>query len=504
MLRFDTALVSSLTDLAFRLGVTATNIQLGGSAESLTNLTPRFDVLQRGAVPHPELSQAVKCLNERSAISEDQVVEAVLRTEGRIWGALATHNSLPEEQRDRLSELVAGRGDISALEVLEAHRWIRRPFIEGLLSPGEQLRSDIKTTPLVPFPQLANDLQRPVYLKFEGRQRSGSLKVRGSTYVLVAARLLGRRPDRTRIVAASLGNHAAGLVTAARNLGFRNVEIVLPTTVSADKEARLRKLGASVRRAGGTLEQAEELTRFVVEDDPDVLYLSRLDHPMFSAGLGTIGVEIDAQMTRTQNFQQYAVIAPAGSGGLLAGLGTYLKTREVPVFGVQVEAFSNLCRSFHAKTLLAPPPVMNRETLADSLAIQAVGPQTFRAVQRVVEGMAAVSETAIAEAMTYMDDAGFVSEGAAALPAAALLSGAFADLLPHRMPVVIVHTGENVEMAVLEEIVRKRRESQQMPAVRPSDRPTPMAPRPDFDTQGNFVSPDLPKLKDPKDPKKTP
>ena len=494
MLRFDNSLALGLTDLALRLGVMATNIQLGGSIESLESLSQRFDLLQRGGIPHQELFQTVRGLREQADISEEMVVQNILTTEGRVWGALSVRSSLPEEQSHRLHELVEGRGDISMLGILEAHRWIRRAFVDGLLHPGDQAKSDVKTTPLVPFPKLGKDLGRPVYVKLEGRQRTGSLKVRGSTYVLAGARLLGRDPLRTRVVTASLGNHAAGLLAAAHNLGFENVEIILPFTVDTAIAARLRKLGAKVSLVGATLEQAEEIARFVIGDDPDALYISRSDHPMFATGLGTIGVEIDAQMTRTQHFHQYAVIAPAGGGSLVAAIGTYLKTRDIPVCGVQAEAFSNLCQSYQQKEIVQSLPQSSDLTLAKNVAVQNVGPQIFQTVRRVVDEMAALPETAIAEAMSYMDEAGFVTEGAAALPVAALLSGAFANVLPKGLPVVLVHTGENIEQAALDELVRRSHSK---------DRPTRPAPDPHFDAEGNPSFPeDLPQPKNPtkKDP----
>lgn len=470
LLPYDPSLAAGLTDLAFRLGIAATNIQLGGSIETLEALAPRFDRLQRGAVPHSELSQAVQSIRRGEEMDEGAVVDTVLTVEGRIWGSLAARSSLPEDQRERLAALVSGGGDYSALGVLEAQRWIRGPFIDGLLSREDSKRSEIKTTPLVPFQRLAEELGRPVFVKFEGRQRTGSLKVRGSTYVLTAARILGRNPQQTRIVSASLPNHALGLIEAARNLGFPNVEVVLPTSVEERKVERLRKLGASVTQAGETLEQADELARFLLGDDPSVLYIGRLDHPMFGMGLGTIGVEIDAQMTRTQNFHDYAVIAPAGSGGLLAGLGTYLETRGVAVFGAQPESFA----------------------LADSLATRLVGERTSAAVKKTVAGLTVVADAVLERAMAYMDDAGFVSEGAAALPVAALVTGAFSSHLPDGLPVVLLHTGENVDIAVLDEILRRAREAREvldrseadtvLPQPRRITRPVPA---PVFDAAGD-------------------
>ncbi len=506
MLRYDPVLASGLTDLAFRLGATATNIQLGGSVDVLGHFSQRFNLLQRGAIPHQELVQSVQALQTQEPISEDLVVDSILRTEGRIWGALASHDSLPDEQRQRLSELVAGRGEVSVFNVFEAHRWIRRPFIEGVLQPGEELRSDVKVTPLVKFPKLAEHLQRPVFIKFEGRQRAGSLKVRGSVYVLIAARLLGRNPERTPVVTASLGNYAGGLVMAARFLNYRNVEVVLPTTVSQEKALQLQSLGAKVSRVGETLEQADEITRYLMEDKPEALYLSCLDHPMFSMGLGTVGVEIDVQMNRNYNFHDYDVIAPAGTGMFLMGLGTYLNTRDIALFGVQSQAFSNLTRSFAQKSIVTTAPRMpDLESLAESVAVQAVVPRNFHAILRLVTGMKAVSETAIAEAMTYMDEAGFMSEGAATLPVAALLSGAFIDALPSRKPVVLVHTGANIAQAILDEIARRTRESvQHMKAVDPKERTTRPAPAPHFDSQGTPSFTDLPEPKETQRPTKDP
>src|SRR5690606_3588024 len=103
-------------------------------------------------------------------------------------------------------------------------------------------------------------------------------------------------------------------------------------------------------------------------DDPDVV-----------AGQGTIADEIVRQATAALG----AVFVPVGGGGLIAGIGAYLKAvvPHVRVIGVQsVEADAM------ARSLAAGRPVTLDEVgiFADGVAVRRVGDFTFPLVQRVV------------------------------------------------------------------------------------------------------------------------
>lgn len=95
---------------------------------------------------------------------------------------------------------------------------------------------------------------RPLVLKLEHLQRSGSFKLRGATNAL----LTGERPDR--VVTASGGNHGLGVATAAGLLGVP-ATVYVPHGVPEGKASRIEAAGAKLIRHGETYAEAAAAAR---------------------------------------------------------------------------------------------------------------------------------------------------------------------------------------------------------------------------------------------------
>src|ERR1700720_4258050 len=85
---------------------------------------------------------------------------------------------------------------------------------------------------------------RPLALKLECLQHSGSFKARGAF-----ANLLTRPIPQSGVVAASGGNHGAAVAFAAMRLGVP-ATIFLPSVTSPSKVERIRSCGAHLIVAG--------------------------------------------------------------------------------------------------------------------------------------------------------------------------------------------------------------------------------------------------------------
>jgi threonine dehydratase len=117
------------------------------------------------------------------------------------------------------------------------------------------------------------------------------------------------------------------------------------------------------------------------------------------------------------------VIVPVGGGGLVSGVAIALKSaREaIEVHGVQVATCAPLPGSLAAGK---PVPVSSALTIADGIAVKAPGELTLALIQEWVDGVVAVEEDEVAEAMVFLlERAKLVVEGAGAVGVAALLSG---------------------------------------------------------------------------------
>ncbi|HET6500890.1 MAG TPA: serine/threonine dehydratase [Amycolatopsis sp.] len=191
---------------------------------------------------------------------------------------------------------------------------------------------------------------RPLVLKLEHLQRTGSFKLRGALNALLA----GERPDQ--VVTASGGNHGIGVATAAELLGLP-ATVYVPAKVPEDKARRIEAAGARLIRAGDTYAEAAAAAREAA-DAPGARYLEAYDDPTVIAGQGTVGSEIvrDAPEVDT-------IAVAVGGGGLAAGIALAAGGRLTAA--VEPEH----CNGLHA-AFAAGEPV---DAEVDSIAASALG-----------------------------------------------------------------------------------------------------------------------------------
>ncbi len=230
-------------------------------------------------------------------------------------------------------------------------------------------------TPLELAPTLSNRTGNRIYLKREDMQSVFSFKLRGA-YNKMAQ--LTPAQLRRGVICASAGNHAQGVALSAKTLGCRAV-IVMPTTTPALKIEAVRARGGEVVLSGESysdayqhalhLEKKEKLTFVHPFDDPEVI-----------AGQGTIAMEI----LRQHAGPIHAVFVAIGGGGLIGGIGAYIKAvrPDIKVIGVQTTDSDAMARSLKAGRRV----VLNDVGLfSDGTAVKQVGEETFRLAKQVVD-----------------------------------------------------------------------------------------------------------------------
>ena len=247
-------------------------------------------------------------------------------------------------------------------------------------------------TPLQCAPRLSERLGCEVWLKREDLQQVFSFKLRGAYNKMAAL----DAPQRAHgVIAASAGNHAQGVALAASKLGLDAV-IVMPRTTPPIKVNAVRALGANIILEGDDYDAAQHyaLDRAAAEqrtfvppyDDPDVI-----------AGQGTIAVEICEQCAAPP----HAVFIPVGGGGLVAGMGVWLRHAmpETRIIGVEPEDAPSMERALAAGERVRLEQV---GLFADGAAVRQVGEETFRLACECVDEMILVSIDEICAAIKDM------------------------------------------------------------------------------------------------------
>lgn len=222
----------------------------------------------------------------------------------------------------------------------------RLPETDDVARAAERIAPYARRTPLFPV-ELDG---RPLVLKLEHLQLSGSFKLRGALNALVAD------ASATAVVTASGGNHGLGVAVAARLLG-RAATIFVPESAPSSKTTRIAATGARLVRAGATYADAVEAALECVADGGG-RYVPAYDDPLVVAGQGTVAAEIVADAPGVD-----AIVVAAGGGGLAAG--TALGGGGRGVVAVEPEH----CSSLH-DALAAGHPV---DSPTDSVAASALG-----------------------------------------------------------------------------------------------------------------------------------
>lgn len=286
---------------------------------------------------------------------------------------------------------------------------ITERIFEGILKA--RVYDVARETPLERAPRLSARLGAEVLLKREDLQPVFSFKLRGAynRMRMLSAEELGRG-----VICSSAGNHAQGVAQSARALGCR-ARIVMPRTTPGIKVEAVRSLGGEVVLAGDSYDEAQAEARRLMAAE-NLVYVHPYDDEAVIAGQGTIAME----MLRQHDERLDAVFVPVGGGGLIAGIGVYLK-RLYP--GIRVVGVEPVEAASMTESLAAGERVVLKEVglFADGVAVKHVGEKTFEICREVVDEMITVDTDAICAAIKDVyEDTRSILEPAGALALAGL------------------------------------------------------------------------------------
>lgn len=300
-------------------------------------------------------------------------------------------------------------------------------------------------TPLQPAARLSSRLDNQVLLKREDLQTVFSFKIRGA-YNRVAR--LDQSARNRGVVAASAGNHAQGLALAAQHLGIQ-ARIVMPTATAPIKVDGVRARGAQVILHGDSFAEA---LRHALElaDTLQLEFIPPYDDPDVIAGQGTVGMELLRQCPG----QLDAVFVPVGGGGLIAGVGAYIKYLRpgVRVIGVEPEDSNCLQAALDAGERVVLADVGR---FADGVAVAQVGAANFELCRRCVDEVITVNTADICTAVRdIFEDTRSIVEPSGALAVAGLKRYVERE---HCKGAVLaaINSGANVDFDRLVEIVER-------------------------------------------------
>ncbi len=277
------------------------------------------------------------------------------------------------------------------------------PTSEDVRAAATTIGPYIRRTPL-----LRTEIDgRPVVLKLEQLQRSGSFKVRGALNALLGG------PSPERVITASGGNHGLGVATAAA-LTELPATVYVPETVPAAKARRIEAAGAKLLRHGATYAEAAAQALSVASGDPGARYLPAYDDPAVIAGQGTLTLEVVQDAPDVD-----ALVVAVGGGGLASG--TVLAAGGRRVIAVEPEG----CQALHAALAAGEPVDVPLDSVASSaLGASRIGSLPFRLLSAGAATSSLVTDAALLAARDRLwEEFRLAVEPAGAVGFAAFLAG---------------------------------------------------------------------------------
>jgi threonine dehydratase len=283
-------------------------------------------------------------------------------------------------------------------------RSVYAPSATELAEARRIIRSTLAPTPLVQ----ATVAGRRLWLKLEGLQPTGSFKVRGA---LAAMDHVKRREPGRAVVACSAGNHGLGVAWSATLLGV-DACVVVPSTASPTKIAKLRTFPVELILAGESFDDAETLA-LALAAERDARFVSPYNDTYVIAGQSSMAAEVIEQLPEAAH-----LVVAVGGGGLAAGSALSLALHHCQLHGAQVEQNAAFSQAFRGE---AVDPGSLRPTIADGIAGGfEPGSVTLALLHQTDFDLSLVSEAATVDAIRQLlDDVGLVAEGAAAVALAA-------------------------------------------------------------------------------------
>jgi cysteine synthase A len=194
----------------------------------------------------------------------------------------------------------------------------------------------IGNTPLIRLHKASETTGCEILAKAEFMNPGGSVKDRAAKYMVLDAERRGVLEPGGLIVEGTAGNTGIGLALVGKSRGYRTL-ILMPNTQSQEKKDALRLCGAELREVPAVPYRnpdnyvhvaARTAAELAASEPHGVLYANQWDNPANREGhVASTGPEIWRQTGgRVDGFT-----CAVGTGGTLAGVGSYLKQKNPQV-----------------------------------------------------------------------------------------------------------------------------------------------------------------------------
>ncbi|WP_053219498.1 threonine ammonia-lyase IlvA [Virgibacillus senegalensis] len=307
--------------------------------------------------------------------------------------------------------------------------------VKDIIIAHQMLKDVVVKTPLQKDSILSERYQCNVYLKREDLQVVRSFKIRGAYNFMQS---LTDEELKNGVVCASAGNHAQGVAYSCKALGVKG-RVFMPATTPRQKVDRVAFFGGpfiEIVLTGDTFDDSyKDAIAFC--DANDMAFIHPFDDYRTITGQGTIGLEVLEEIDEPISH----VFMGVGGGGLVSGVGSYIKniSPATQVIGVEPEGAPGMKLSLEHNQVY---PLEKIDKFVDGASVKQVGNLTFEIGKEVIDDIVIVPEGKISTTLVdlYNENA-IVAEPAGALPVSAL--DFYKDQIKGKNIVCIISGGNN-------------------------------------------------------------
>lgn len=313
--------------------------------------------------------------------------------------------------------------------------------LDRVYKASRVLQEVIRETDMIHAPNINKSAN--VYLKTENLQVTGSFKIRGSYFKISQ---LSDEEKAKGVIACSAGNHAQGVALAATKNGIKSL-ICLPDGAPISKVEATKRYGAQICLVKGVYDDAYKKA-IQLKEEKGYSFIHPFDDPDVIAGQGTIGLEILNQLPDAD-----VVVVPVGGGGLISGVAYTIKQLKPTcrIYGVQAQGAPSMLKSIDDGEI---ETLDNVNTIADGIAVKTPGSLTYELCEKYVDGIVTVSDDEIALAiLTLLEQQKLISEGAGAVPVAAVMNGKIPDIEGKNVCYLV--SGGNIDVTILSRVIER-------------------------------------------------
>lgn len=306
--------------------------------------------------------------------------------------------------------------------------------IEDIIIANHALRDVVDHTPLQYNDVLSNRYEANVSLKREDLQVVRSFKIRGAYN-----KIQGLSPETLKngVVCASAGNHAQGVAFSCQALNIPG-KIFMPTTTPRQKTTQVKRFGADnveVILTGDTFDDSYKQARQYC-DEHNMAFIHPFDDYQTIVGQGTVGLEIMNDIDAVDY-----VFLSVGGGGLISGVGSYIKSisPSTKIIGVEPAGASSMTQALANGEVVTLDKI---DKFVDGAAVKRVGDLPFDICQDIVDDIVQVPEgKTCTKILELYNENAIVAEPAGAQAIAAL--DFYKDEIKGKNVVCLVSGGNN-------------------------------------------------------------